>query len=113
MNEHDKWLESPYAAAEIDHERLQAEISAQADALLAEWAVKSKAEESADGYELLIDDRGDIVHIAAFALAQIGQDVLACRVTERDAAVLVGNAVIRMVKACAVQVATHTLTEAA
>ena len=113
MNAHDKFLERPYVMADIDHTALQAVIASEAEALLAEWAVKSKAEESADGYDLLTDERGDIVHIVAFALAQIGQELLACRVTERDAAVLVGNAVIRMVKGCALRVATHTVTEAA
>ena len=113
MNAHDKFLESPYMLEDIDHTALQAEIASEAEALLAEWAVKSKAEEATDGYDLLTDERGDIVHIVAFALAQIGQEMLATRVTERDAAVLVGNSVIRMVRACAIKVATHAVTEAA
>lgn len=113
MNAHDKFLEEPYTAAELDQERLQEKISAEAEALLAEWQKAPSAEDYTHNFELLMDERARIIQVTAFALGQVGTFTESfLSVSERDAAVMIGNHVIEMVRACALDVATFLTVDA-
>lgn len=104
MNAHDKWLQAPYEAAAIDHEALQAEIAAEADARLIEWQDVAAAGRDAHGYELLVDDIEFILANAAKQMAASSEDSL-------GAMAVLGYYVASKVRRAAFKVATHVCAD--
>lgn len=103
MNVLDRFLQEPYEKAAIAEEKRQADIEAEADALMAEWSLIEKASEYVDNYELLLEERKFIVSDVAVVLALVTRGEL----TKDSAATYLGNQVINKVKACALKIAQH------
>ena len=104
MNAHDKWLQAPYAAAAIDHEALQAEIAAEAEARLIEWQRIEGASRDAHNFELLQNDIEFIVMYAARVLSEP-------KAIQREELEGLGRYVAAKVKRAAMDVATHVCTD--
>ena len=102
MNAHDKWLQSPYGAAAIDHEKLQAQIASEASARLIEWQDVEAAGRDANDYELLRDD-------IDFIIANAAKQMAAPVVEATEAMALLGFFIVSKVRRAAFIVATHVV----
>lgn len=107
MNSHDRWLQKPYEEQEAAAQERKARIATESEALMIEWVDIGKAINSVDGFELLLDERARIVSNVALCLDLVERG----KFTKGDAVAYIGNSVINMVKAAAVNVATHQIKE--
>ena len=102
MNAYDRWLDTPYETAAVNHAALQEKIMKEADLRLGTWMSIGIADQDSHDYEVLQNYIAYIVHEAARALAAP---------LESSAMELLGNYVALMVKREALRVATHVVTE--
>jgi len=109
MNSHDKWLESPYDAAEELEARRQAAVASEMDALINEWANLPAASRDVDGFDLLMDERDLIVQQVCEILLKKGTVQDGQVITGLEVLVRIGLCMKERIERCALRVASHRM----